>query len=165
MWSRPCLVLPSPPLGRPLLREGAGTLLGVLRDEEGAEDLLLQLRALSRGPCWRLYDHPLGRADGERAVSRYRASELPCSVQGGAVVGEPVDKTKRVPPFRREEVPGQRELHGDIARDALGEAQQTVRRGCQPSPDLGDAELGAASRDDHVAGQGDLAAARQGVAF
>src|SRR6478672_8674393 len=61
---------------------------------------------------------------------------------------------------RRVRADGRGELQRDAVRHALRDAQQSARAGDEATLDLRDAESRALGRDEQVAGQGDLEAAR-----
>ena len=57
-----------------------------------------------------------------------------------AGLGEDVDQAKIMGALGRQGVAGERQFHGDLVGNALGQPQQTAAGGHQSSLDLGDAE-------------------------
>ena len=82
-----------------------------------------------------------------------------------AGVGEAIDEAQRVGALGDDRVAREGELHRDVVRDPRGQPQQAAGRGHQRALDLGQAEAGAAGRDDEVAGQRDLETAGDGEAL
>ena len=78
-----------------------------------------------------------------------------------ARLGQLVDQAVVVGLLGGDGVAGEGQLHGDVARELAGEAEQAARRGDQVALDLGDAEHGGRRRHHQVAGQDDLGPAGQ----
>jgi hypothetical protein len=95
---------------------------------------------------------------GALTVTRQRRLE------GLAGLDELVHEPEVVGPLGVDGVTRQGELHGDVAGEGAGQAEQAARGGHQRALHLGDAEAGVGRGHDQVAGEDDLGATGQGGA-
>src|ERR1700736_594224 len=146
-----------------LLREGAGALGRVLGRPDRLGDGTLPLERLTRRPVPAFPDNALGRGDRYRPVPVDLPGERDGLRQGPAVSSQPVYQAEVRRALGGHRLAGQRQLHGDVIRDALGQPEQAARAGYPAAAYLGQPEPGRRGGHDEIAGEHDLEAAAEGV--
>ncbi len=152
------------PDGRPLLCERQRALLGVLGTNQRPDF------AHGPGPAGLVtgddavvdaHRHPLARPHGQRRVDGDPLGERKRGVDRGAVRHDLVDQAPLERVGRTHRLAGEDQLHRDLARQVVDDAEDATGRGDESALDLGQPELRTFLRHHQVAGEGQFRAAAQ----
>ena len=121
--------------------------------DDGFQQGVLPLPAFIGRPMQGIGHHVFAATNGQRGVGRNFVGQGFGAMKSLAGGGKQVDQAP-LPRFSgRHHLACQCILHGDLARNALGQTQQTTRPRDQTTLDLGQAKLRVVCSDDEVAGQ------------
>ena len=133
--------------------------------DDGFQQGVLPLPALIGRPMQGIGHHVFAGTNCQRGVSRDFVGQGFGAMKSIAGGSQQVDQAP-LPRFsRRHHLACQCILHGDLARNALGQTQQTTRPRDQTALDLGQAKLRVVRCDDEVAGKRNFETTGQSETF